>query len=119
VHCTSHGIYSTNVLRLCVHAASVGKNVLKRGSYGAKPDHSRTAGMNADDIVFLSPACHQTFNVRLSQSFVKASLYLIGGSGVVMATSFGHRALRYFKEYILPWAVEKKPPRGGLFLLAI
>lgn len=71
---------------------AIGKHGFKRRPNGTQANQARATGVNADHVVFIRPASHQTVKVRSLQGFVKGGFDVIGraANGGYGFFGFGH-----------------------------
>jgi hypothetical protein len=62
-----------------LHTA-IGKHALKRRANGAWPNHPGATWVHTHDLVFLSPAGHELFDVGVLERLVKALFNVVGRS---------------------------------------
>ncbi len=70
----------------------VAKDGVKRSPDGTRAHYPWPARMHTHDVVFICPACHEFFNIRRLERFVKRRLNFVWRADEVgvWQESFGH-----------------------------
>ena len=80
VHAGTQRLQPAHLERLNANGA-IGKHGVKHTAYGGRSDQPRAAGVYANNLVFITPASHEFFDIPFSQRVVKRRFGLVGVTG--------------------------------------